>query len=128
VGNPVSYWLTAQQIGFCCVSDHLAICHLSSAIGDWQLAIGDWPLTIRSEAASPVYANANANAPLRARQDASTLRGHSQVTVPFKRVLQRCDHSREAMLVQSVDTAILADAEIAYAIRQDLKKGLSLDA
>ena len=54
--------------------------------------------------------------------------GHSQVTVPFKGVLQRCDHNSEAMLVQSVDTALLADAETAYAIRQDLKMGLSLDA
>jgi hypothetical protein len=32
------------------------------------------------------------------------------------------------MLVQSVNTAILADPETAYAIRQDLKKGLSLNA
>ena len=39
-----------------------------------------------------------------------------------------CDHNREAMFLQSVDTAILADAETAYAIRQDLKKGLALDA
>jgi hypothetical protein len=56
------------------------------------------------------------------------LLGHSQVTVPFKGVLQRCDHNREAMLVQSVDTALLADAETAYAIRQDLKMGLTLNA
>jgi hypothetical protein len=45
-----------------------------------------------------------------------------QVTVPFKVVLQRCGHNREAMLVQSVDIAILADAETAYEIRQDLKR------
>jgi hypothetical protein len=32
------------------------------------------------------------------------------------------------MLVQSVDTTLFADAETAYAIRQDLKKGLSLNA
>ena len=62
------------------------------------------------------------------RQGAGTLLGHSQVTVPFKSMLQRCDHNREAMLLQSVDTALLADAETAYEIRQDLKKGLSLDA
>jgi hypothetical protein len=62
------------------------------------------------------------------RQGAGTLLGHSLVTVPFKGVLQRCDHNREAMFVQSVDTTILADAETACAIRQDLKKGLSLDA
>ena len=62
------------------------------------------------------------------RQGAGTLLGHSQVTVSFKSVSLRCDHNREAILVQSVDTTILADAETAYAIRQDLKKGLSLDA
>jgi hypothetical protein len=44
----------------------------------------------------------------------------SQITVPFKSVLQRCDHNREAMLLQSVETTLLADAETAYAIRQDL--------
>ena len=48
--------------------------------------------------------------------------------MPFKSVLQRCDHNREAMPVQLVATALLADAETAYAIRQDLKEGLSLDA
>ena len=62
------------------------------------------------------------------RPGAGTLLGHSQVTLPFKSVLQRCDHNREAMLVQSVDTAILADTETAYEIRHDLKKGLSLNA
>ena len=72
--------------------------------------------------------HANATAPLHPRPGASTLLGQSHVTVPFKGVLQRCDHNREAMLVQSVDPAILADAETAYAIHQDLKKGLSLDA
>jgi hypothetical protein len=63
-----------------------------------------------------------------AAPSAGTLLGHSQVTVPVKGVLQRCDRNREAMLVQSMDPAILADAETAYAMRQDLKKGLSLDA
>jgi len=48
------------------------------------------------------------------------------LTVPFKGALQRCEHNRETMFVQSVDTAILADAEIAYEIRQDLRKGLFL--
>jgi hypothetical protein len=70
----------------------------------------------------------NGAAPLRPRPVADLLLGHSQVTGPFKGLLQRCDHNREAMLLQSVDTAILADAETAYEIRQDLKKGLSLDA
>jgi hypothetical protein len=45
--------------------------------------------------------------------------------VPFKGVLQRCEHNREAMFVQSVDTALLADAEVAYEIRSDLRKGLT---
>ena len=71
---------------------------------------------------------ANATTPLRPRQGTGTLLGHSQVTVPFKGVLQRCNHNRESLLVQSVDTALLADAETAYEIRQDLKKGLSLEA
>ena len=83
-------------------------------------------MTIRPEAASLVYANATA--PLQKRQGAGTLLGQSQVTVPFKGVLQRCNHNRESLLVQSVDTALLADAETAYEIRQDLKKGLSLEA
>ena len=48
--------------------------------------------------------------------------------MPFKGASQRCDHNREAMLVQSVDTALLADVETAYEIRQDLKKGFSLNA
>jgi hypothetical protein len=62
------------------------------------------------------------------RQSAGTLLGHSQVTVPVKGVLQRCDHNREAMLLQSVDIAILACAETGYEIRHDVKKGLSLSA
>jgi hypothetical protein len=62
------------------------------------------------------------------RPGGGTLLGHSQVTVPFKGMLQRCDHNRETMLLQLVDTALLADAETAYEIRQDLKKCLSLDA
>jgi hypothetical protein len=52
-----------------------------------------------------------------AAPSAGTLLGHSQVTVPFKGALQRCAHNRDTMLVQSVDTAVLADAETAYAIR-----------
>jgi hypothetical protein len=49
---------------------------------------------------------ANAAAPLRPRPGAGTLLGHSQVTVPFKGVLQHGDHNREAMLAQTVDTTI----------------------
>jgi hypothetical protein len=87
---------------------------------------GYLPSAICYRAASLAYANAIA--PLQTRQGADTLLGHSQITVAFKGVLQRRDHSREAMLVQSVDTAILANAETVYAIRQDLYKGHSLDA
>ena len=61
------------------------------------------------------------------RQGVGTLLGHPQVTVPFKGVLQRCGHNREAMLAQAGNTAVLADAETAYALRQNLKKGLSLN-
>ena len=46
---------------------------------------------------------------------------------PFKGALQHYGHSREAMLAQPVHTVILADAEAAYKIRQDLKKSLSLE-
>jgi len=71
-----------------------------------------------------VYANA-AESP-RAGPGSGTLLGHSQITVPFRGALQRCEHAREAMFVQTVDTAMLADAESAYQIRQDLQKGLPL--
>jgi hypothetical protein len=37
-------------------------------------------------------------------------------------MLERCGHNREAMLIQSVDIALLAYAETAYAIRQDSKR------
>ncbi len=71
-----------------------------------------------------VYANAAGRLDLDEGHD--TLIGHSQVTVPFKGALQRCEHNHEAMFVQAVDTAIVADAEIAYEIRRDLRKGLFL--
>ncbi len=67
-----------------------------------------------------VYANAAG------KVGADTLIGHSQITVPFRGPLQLCTHANEAMFVQTVDTAILTDAETAYEIRQDLQKGLSL--
>lgn len=71
-----------------------------------------------------VYANAAGE--LHAGEEHGTLIGHSQITVPFKGALARCEHNREMMFIQSVDTAILADAETAYEIRQDLRKGLLL--
>lgn len=72
-----------------------------------------------------VYANAAGE--LNLGEDHGTLIGHSQITVPFKGALQLCKHNGEAMFVQSVDTAILADAELAYEIRSDLEKGLLLE-
>lgn len=66
----------------------------------------------------------NAAGELAIGADRARLLGHSQVAVPFKGTLQRCEHNREAMFVQVVDTAILAEAETSYAIRRDLKKKL----
>jgi predicted amidohydrolase len=71
-----------------------------------------------------VYANAAGTLDLEGEH--GVLIGHSQVTAPFKGALQRCDHNRETMFVQSVDTALLADAETAYEIRRDLQKGIML--
>jgi len=69
-----------------------------------------------------VYANAAGR--LTGEGETYTLIGQSQITVPFKGALKSLDHNREAMFTQEVDTAILADAEEAYEIRQDLMKGL----
>jgi predicted amidohydrolase len=46
--------------------------------------------------------------------------GRSQICIPFKGVLKRLDHNREAMFVQEVDTTVLKVAEKAYEIRSDL--------
>jgi predicted amidohydrolase len=68
-----------------------------------------------------VYANAAGT--LRYEEKNSTLIGQSQVTLPFKGAVGSLNHNREAMFIQEVDTRILADAEIAYHIKQDLKDG-----
>jgi predicted amidohydrolase len=73
-----------------------------------------------------VYANAAGR--LITGNNHDTLIGHSQITAPFKGTLHICDHQRETMFIQTIDTAILADAETAYEIRRDLKRGLWLDA
>ena len=73
-----------------------------------------------------VYANAAGKLDLGDGAESGTLLGHSQITVPFKGSLYVCEHNREEMFLQTVDTAILADAEIAYEIRSDLRKGLFL--
>ena len=57
-----------NQVSSCCANDRLPICHLPSAIGDWATSL----------------AHANAAAPLRPRQGASTLLEHSQAKVPSR--------------------------------------------
>lgn len=74
-----------------------------------------------------VYANAAGTLDLGDGENSGTLLGHSQITVPFKGALYRCEHNREEMFVQTVETAILAEAETAYEIRSDLRKGLFLE-
>ena len=69
-----------------------------------------------------IYANAAGRVHVEEKEE--TLIGRSQITVPFKGVLQMLDHNSEAMFIQQVDTAILDDAEISYEIRNDLKTRL----
>ncbi len=54
-----------------------------------------------------------------------TLIGRSQITMPFKGAVKLLDHNREELFLQTVDTAILHDAEQAYEIRSDLNRTLS---
>jgi predicted amidohydrolase len=49
--------------------------------------------------------------------------GRSQIAVPFKGTVRMLDHTREEMFVQTVDTDVLKDAEVAYTIRRDLFLG-----
>jgi len=67
---------------------------------------------------------ANAAGELRLGETRSRLIGHSQIAAPFKGPLHRCDHNRETMFVHTVDTKILAEAEIAYGIRRDRQSPL----
>ena len=53
-------------------------------------------------------------------QGTDRLFGRSQITAPFKGPLHILPHSDEEMFIQTVDTAILKDAEYAYKIRKDL--------
>jgi hypothetical protein len=48
--------------------------------------------------------------------------GHSQLTVPFKGPIKLLNHNRQEMFVASFDTKILKNCEIAYRIREDLKR------
>jgi predicted amidohydrolase len=69
-----------------------------------------------------VYANAAGR--LTGGEITDTLIGQSQVTVPFKGALALLDHNQEEMFYVLVDKDILRDAEEAYEIRKDLKKGI----
>ncbi|HLI07206.1 MAG TPA: carbon-nitrogen hydrolase family protein [Ktedonobacteraceae bacterium] len=73
-----------------------------------------------------VYANAAGSSSYEGVEE--HLIGRSQVTVPFKGALTLLDHNREAMFIQQVDTAILAEAEKSYEIRQDLQDRISSNA
>jgi hypothetical protein len=51
-----------------------------------------------------------------------SLIGQSQITVPFQVPLDIAMHNDEVMLIQQVDTSVLALAEQSYEIRSDLRK------
>jgi predicted amidohydrolase len=70
-----------------------------------------------------VYANAAGR--VTTEENTETLIGQSQVTVPFKGALALIDHNHEEMFHVLVNKDILRDAEKAYEIRKDLKKGVS---
>jgi predicted amidohydrolase len=91
-----------------------------------EITFVDALCTVRAFEQEIILVYANAAGELHMGEEHGTLIGHSQITVPFKGVLQRCEHNRETMFVQTVDPSILADAETAYEIRQDLQKGLFL--
>ncbi len=69
-----------------------------------------------------VYANAAGGATV--RQGEEQLIGRSQITVPFKGALHILQHTHEEMFLQTVDTTLLKDAELAYRIRKDMQAGL----
>jgi predicted amidohydrolase len=72
-----------------------------------------------------IYANAAGKTQLDG--NTCTLVGQSQITVPFRGPLDIAMHNNEAMLIQQIDTEVLATAEQAYEIRSDLRKGLFKD-
>ncbi len=53
--------------------------------------------------------------------------GRSQITVPFKGATKILNHPHEEMFIQSVNTALLKDAESAYKIRSDLRQAAFLE-
>ncbi len=91
-----------------------------------EITFVDALCTARAFEQEIILAYANAAGEFNLDGEHATLIGHSQITVPFKGVLQRCEHNREAMFVQTVHTELLADAETAYEIRRDLRAGLFL--
>jgi predicted amidohydrolase len=48
--------------------------------------------------------------------------GHSQITEPFRGVVKKLNHNREAMLIQKINTDILKDAEHSYKLRKDMER------
>lgn len=104
-------------------------CYEDAGIGmlhdpDSEVIFVDALCTARAFEQNIILVYANAAGELALGTEHGVLIGHSQVTVPFKGALHRCEHNREILFVQSIDTAILSDAETAYEIRQDLRKGL----
>ncbi|HEY1351996.1 MAG TPA: carbon-nitrogen hydrolase family protein [Ktedonobacteraceae bacterium] len=91
---------------------------------DAEITFVDALCTARAFEQEIILAYANAAGELDLGGEHATLIGHSQITTPFKGALYRCEHNHEALFVQAVQTEILADAEAAYEIRQDLRKGL----
>lgn len=91
---------------------------------DAEIVFVDALCTARAFEQEIILAYANAAGELDLVGEHATLIGHSQITVPFKGALYRCEHNREALFVQAVQTELLADAETAYEIRQDLRNGL----
>lgn len=106
-------------------------CYEDAGIGmrhnpDSEIVFVDTLCTARAFEQEIILVYANAAGELNLDESHGTLIGHSQVTVPFLGALQRREDNHEAMFVQTVDTALLADAETAYEIRRDLQKGLFL--
>lgn len=66
-----------------------------------------------------IYANAAGKSVIDG--NTHTLAGQSQITVPFQGPLDIAMHNNEVMLIQEIDTSVLAIAETAYEIRSDLR-------
>lgn len=90
--------------------------------GESEAKFVDALCTCRAFEQQIILVYANGAGELNTEGARGTLIGRSQVTAPFKGPLQHCAHNRETMFIQPVDTAILADAEVAYEIRADMKK------